>query len=204
MWSHTLRRFLRSVRRCRSLLCASRLPAGVRKAKRKPKIVPYFGVRFVQPCSFLGTIHRACGSLPPLRQLCRCPPGMQQRWPSSCCVLQQNSSFPLRESEYHPPGQHCLCRGTGHHLPPGDSRFPHELEELKTTSSCVQARSGLIKANKNPQTEEKTTFCHCWHTDQNRTISCCSFSLFFTIAAVSLRRERQRARETASTRRHRC
>lgn len=32
----------------------------------------------MQPCSFLSTLHAACGSLPPLRQLCRCPAGTQR------------------------------------------------------------------------------------------------------------------------------
>lgn len=67
--------------------------------------------------------------------------------------------------------------------------------------------SGSPRTNKSqqePQAEEKTTFCHCWHTYQNWTISCCSFCLFFTIAAVSSRRERQRARAMASTHRHSC
>lgn len=116
----------------------------------------------------------------------------------------RNSSFPLNESEYHPPGQECLHQSMGHHLPPRDSRFPHYLEELLKSSWGVWAHPGRIKANKSPQTEEKTTFCHCWHTDQKWTISCCSFCLFFTIAAVSSRRERQRAREMASTQGHRC
>lgn len=48
----------------------------------------------------------------------------------SCCLLHQNASFPLHDSENHPPGQECLCQGVGHHLAPRDSRFPHQLEEF--------------------------------------------------------------------------
>lgn len=94
----------------------------------------------------------------------------------------------------------------GHGTSPSSQRLTVSTltGRILKTSSCVQAHPGLIKANKNPQAEKKTTFCHCWHTDQKWTISCCSFSLFFTIAAVSSRRERQRARAMASTHRHSC
>lgn len=102
----------------------------------------------MQPCSFLSTIHTACGSLPPLRQLCRCPPGTQQPWTPSCCVLYSRTLlFLCRSQSIILQDRNVCARAWDTTFLPETQGFHTNWKNLKNIFMC----SGSPRTNKSQQ-----------------------------------------------------